>query len=788
MPYPTEHAARLVRPSEFAIQSFQRRSLGGGVSVILANREGSSTLEAQAYRFDHKKFTPQAAQKWVKDHDAKILSFEPATNEDSVVKNVAAIMAQAGVSAGLVVNEDGVQATAADEVAVNEDNSRACLVHNLGKLTRVEKHDGVDYLVAPTVLICEGVHNNLYYPPEELSKFCDAWNGRPVVVFHPQTSGKAVTANSPAVWWGKGGSKVGYVFNTRWDAAAGKLRADIYVDPVKCREAGQHGMQAIDTLESEGPLEVSTGLFTELRVNAGGAVETGTWKGEQFKGVAINHRPDHLALLPGLKGACSWDDGAGSPRVNVEANTEDVVENAGTSEGAKKAWDARGRGRKEKEKSTASKFASKGSDGGSGFEGYAGVREFEKSDWSGFAGAEGWDDNNPPLIAELGDGGVAIADRNGIQVITGDGDEVHSKDWGANSPAKWGGESPDEIPYARSYAAEMLSRTITAPAGALSKKGFMRINKRNSANYTANADGVMVNAELSHSQLAETLSKLIKTRFTPENAAQPGNPSPCMGPWLVDVFDDCAVFDCDGKVWRIEYTSGDEGVELDDGPATEVQRQMSYEPVNNAGTSEGAKKAWDARGRSALQAAEKILVDHGKKYLKSLRNNENNEDSGDTGPHNNEETGMKDEGNKKTAQAAPVVNATPAAPVATPETLETVLAGIKDGGLRTLVAEGVEAAKQVKAALVEKLATNGAYSKDELEAMTTPGLKKLSEAFDKITANAEAKAKGKAKCDEDEEDESKKGVRVNAGGAPLVVNKDNSGVPAMPAMFPPKAQ
>ena len=38
---------------------------------------------------------------------------------------------------------------------------------------------------------------------------------------------------------------------------------------------------------------------------------TGDWNGKAYVGIARNYRPDHLAILPDMKGACSIADGAG---------------------------------------------------------------------------------------------------------------------------------------------------------------------------------------------------------------------------------------------------------------------------------------------------------------------------------------------------------------------------------------------------------------------------------------------------------------------------------------------
>ena len=52
-------------------------------------------------------------------------------------------------------------------------------------------------------------------------------------------------------------------------------------------------------------VEVSLGMFTE------NDMEEGEYEGKQYKGIAKNHRPDHLAILPDQIGACSCKDGCG---------------------------------------------------------------------------------------------------------------------------------------------------------------------------------------------------------------------------------------------------------------------------------------------------------------------------------------------------------------------------------------------------------------------------------------------------------------------------------------------
>ena len=61
-------------------------------------------------------------------------------------------------------------------------------------------------------------------------------------------------------------------------------------------------------------IEVSTGYFADK------LDESGEFEGEEYDGVQINLRPDHLAILPNTIGACSVDDGCGFPRTNADSS------------------------------------------------------------------------------------------------------------------------------------------------------------------------------------------------------------------------------------------------------------------------------------------------------------------------------------------------------------------------------------------------------------------------------------------------------------------------------------
>ena len=82
-PYPNEHAARIRDPEEFKEDSFRRKKLEGaeGISIIIGKLKGEDTTTTQAYRFSIENWTADEAKKWLKDHNIKYKSFEPATNE-----------------------------------------------------------------------------------------------------------------------------------------------------------------------------------------------------------------------------------------------------------------------------------------------------------------------------------------------------------------------------------------------------------------------------------------------------------------------------------------------------------------------------------------------------------------------------------------------------------------------------------------------------------------------------------------------------------------------------------
>jgi len=182
------------------------------------------------------------------------------------------------------------------------------LVSNFSGNLRFETLEGIEYLVAPMVMLTEGVHTGeggsgaLYYSADELSKVPDVWNHKPCVVYHPQINGKGVSACSPEVLNNR---KVGMILNTRWDAP--KLRAEAWLNINRLPIVDE---RILEFLEENKIMEVSTGVFTD------NIFQEGEWNGESYVALATNLRADHLALLPDKVGACSIKDGAGLLQLN----------------------------------------------------------------------------------------------------------------------------------------------------------------------------------------------------------------------------------------------------------------------------------------------------------------------------------------------------------------------------------------------------------------------------------------------------------------------------------------
>lgn len=178
---------------------------------------------------------------------------------------------------------------------------------------RHAKLEGRDYLVVPVVALVEGVFNGALHPLSAIKESAPAWNGVPVVVHHPKQDGAAISANSPEVLEK---SSIGRFFNVNVDGSA--LKGELWIDVAKAKRLGGDALKALQWLEAGKPLEVSTGFFSRQSSDAG------RFGDRDYSGVRTNMLPDHIAVLPGEKGACSWGDGCGAPRVNEDSLFERI--------------------------------------------------------------------------------------------------------------------------------------------------------------------------------------------------------------------------------------------------------------------------------------------------------------------------------------------------------------------------------------------------------------------------------------------------------------------------------
>jgi len=181
--------------------------------------------------------------------------------------------------------------------------------------TRTETYMGREYLVAPIVMLVEGVVQGAnvgvpeLVPAETLEAFAHSWNGRPVVMNHPQVQGTYVSANDPEVLeaWA-----FGFVFNSYFDDA--KLKAEAWIDTARALELGGDFQDAVDRINAGDMVEISTGLFVNT------ADKKGRFNNKDYKAVWVGPLiSDHLAILSaGIIGACSVEGGCGIPRINQE--------------------------------------------------------------------------------------------------------------------------------------------------------------------------------------------------------------------------------------------------------------------------------------------------------------------------------------------------------------------------------------------------------------------------------------------------------------------------------------
>jgi hypothetical protein len=255
MPYPSEHAARTKDPANFEKDSFRRKQIAPGISIIIGKEKGGNgSMVTQSYRFSKDKFTADEAKAWLKDHKVNYISFETAIskNQEQIVTN--------------------------QYQQINQD--------------------GKDFLVIPGVILHEQVMNSWLVPADEIENCSVGWNGRPVVIEHPQENDGSANVPNPDV------PIIGQFFNSQWDAGEKKLRGEVWVEVAEA-EKTQDGMAILNMIRTNQPIEISTGYYADTEWNKG------EFGGRKYDRIHRNLLPDHIAMLPKKVGACSLKDGCG---------------------------------------------------------------------------------------------------------------------------------------------------------------------------------------------------------------------------------------------------------------------------------------------------------------------------------------------------------------------------------------------------------------------------------------------------------------------------------------------
>lgn len=156
--------------------------------------------------------------------------------------------------------------------------------------------EGRPHWVVPTVMIREGTWSGsggpVCYSGEVLERSVALWDGRPVVVFHPMMNGTPY-AGCPEVF---DKQRIGVLFGTTFEA--GRLKTECWIDQERAKAVD---VRVANAISKRTPVEVSTGV----------AVITNDERTPDGAIVAQALLPDHLAILPTGRGACSLDDGAG---------------------------------------------------------------------------------------------------------------------------------------------------------------------------------------------------------------------------------------------------------------------------------------------------------------------------------------------------------------------------------------------------------------------------------------------------------------------------------------------
>lgn len=170
---------------------------------------------------------------------------------------------------------------------------------------RRETFEGRDHIVVPGVLLSEMVLEGAgpgyergpgFMPADEIEESVLFWDNIPIIVNHTPSDESARSRENLE------SRRVGMVLDSRFEES--ELKADLWFDVTKMETLNE--LALLEKLTDGLLIEVSTGYLADQEVKGG------KHGGLDYNWIQRNLRPDHLAVLPFNKGACSISDGCGA--------------------------------------------------------------------------------------------------------------------------------------------------------------------------------------------------------------------------------------------------------------------------------------------------------------------------------------------------------------------------------------------------------------------------------------------------------------------------------------------
>ncbi len=215
-----------------------------------------------------------------------------------------------------------------------EDTEQRSL-HLLGALgtVRTEMIGTKEHLVVPVVALMEGVIHAVnaetpeFVPFDTLQKCAESWNGKPITIGHPKLNGKQCSAGETGIWDSHG---IGTIRNSRVDVPSKKMLMEALIETSRAKKL--HPNMYADLAEGKS-LEVSVGAMVVSDHKTGKHTN-----GKPYIGSWTFAEGDHLAFLPGGRGACSMEMGCGTHRAAAMRVCADHLEDVPEAE-LKALWE-----------------------------------------------------------------------------------------------------------------------------------------------------------------------------------------------------------------------------------------------------------------------------------------------------------------------------------------------------------------------------------------------------------------------------------------------------------------